>query len=164
MAEQLALSKACCLKIILPLAVAVSCGVGLQDRALAVDDVFQRAVNYVFTGEIDPKDGPQVVDRGSCIVVVPERKFNRYARYYLSRFKMDVARVSKKYAGTQVIYQLEVEGDSVIFEYLKADKSTIDYGFKSAQIPLPGNINQTERALQLIFTEQCKNDKPKSPF
>jgi len=127
-------------------------------------DVFQQAINYVFAGSIDPTDGPEIMDRKACVVLVPEPKFNRYARYYLSRFKMDVARISKKYAGSQVLYELEVEGDTVIFEYLKADKTTVDYGFKSAHIPLPGNIDQTERALALIFSEYCKAAKPKGPF
>ena len=136
----------------------------LQTRAVAGADVFQQAINYVFAGSIDPTDGPEIMDRKACVVLVPEPKFNRYARYYLSRFKMDVARISKKYAGSQVLYELEVEGDTVIFEYLKADKTTVDYGFKSAHIPLPGNIDQTERALALIFSEYCKAAKPKGPF
>ena len=154
-------------KIGLSLAVAVASIfwlVPLQTRALAGDDVFQQAVNYVFTGRIDPKDGPEIVDRKSCIVVVPEPDLDRYARYYLGRFKMDVSRMSKKYAGRQVLYELEVEGDDVILEYLKNDKTTVDFGFKSAHISLPGNIDQTERALHLIFAEHCKADKPKSPF
>ena len=161
----LALSKECCHKM-LSLAVATFFlwAVTLQNRAMAADDVFQRAVNYVFNGKIDPKDGPKIVDRESCIIVVPEARFNRYARYYLSRFKMDVARITKKYAGRQVLYELEVEGDDIIFEYLKADNTTVDYGFRSAHIPLPGNIDQTEKALKLIFAEHCKADKPKSPF
>src|SRR5947209_1445566 len=63
--------------------------------APAAEDVLQQAINYVFTGTIEPsKDGPELVDRQSCIVVVPEPKFNRYARYYLRRFKMDTSRVS----------------------------------------------------------------------
>jgi hypothetical protein len=136
----------------------------LQNRAVAADDVFQQAVNYVFTGRTDPNDGVEIVDRKSCVVVVPEPKFNRYARYYLKRFKMDVARISKKYAGAQALYELEVEGDDVVLEYLKADKTTADYGFKSAHISLPGNIDQAEKALRIIFSEFCKADKPKSPF
>src|SRR3984893_16882661 len=108
--------------------------------AIATGDLFQQAVNYVFTGRLDPSDGPQIVDRDSCIVVVPEPKFNRYARYYLSRFKMDIARIGKIYAGAQPLYELEVEGDDIIFEYLKADRTTVDYGFTSAHIPLPGEI------------------------
>ena len=133
-------------------------------QAVVEDDVFQQAINYIFTGRIDPKDGPDIVDRKSCIVVVPEPNLNRYARYYLKRFKMDVARISKKYAGRQILYELEVEGDDVILEYLKADKTTVDFGFKSAHISLPGNIDQTEKALHLVFAEHCKADKPKSPF
>jgi hypothetical protein len=136
----------------------------LQTRAMTEDDVFQQAINYVFTGRIDPKDGPEIVDQKSCIVVIPEPDLNRYARYYLNRFKMDVSRISKKYAGRQVFYELEVEGDDVVLEYLKADKTTVNFGFKSAHISLPGNIDQTERALHLIFAEHCKADRPKSPF
>ena len=160
------LSKECCHKLALSLAVATFFvwAVGVRNLAVAADDVFQRAVNYVFTGKIDPQDGPKIVDRESCIVVVPEPKFNRYARYYLNRFKMDVARITKKYAGRQVLYELEVEGDDIIFEYLKADNATIDYGFKSAHISLPGDIDQTEKALHLIFAEHCKAEKPKPPF
>ena len=127
-------------------------------------DLFQQAVNYVFTGRLDPSDGPQIVDRDSCIVVVPEPKFNRYARYYLIRFKMDTARISKIYAGAQTLYELEVEGDDIIFEYLKADRTTVDYGFTSAQIPLPGEIGPTKKALALISSQFCRLDKPKIPF
>jgi len=77
---------------------------------------------------------------------------------------MDAARISKKYSGAQTLYQLEVEGDDVLLEYLKIDKTTVDYGFKSAHISLPGNIDQTEKAIRIIFGEHCKAEKPKSPF
>ena len=138
--------------------------VPLQTSALSEDDVFQQAINYIFTGRIDPKDGPEIVDPKTCIVVVPEPDLNRYARYYLNRFKMDVSRISKKYAGRQVLYELEVEGDDVILEFLKADKATVNFGFKSAHISLPGNIDRTEKALHLVFDGHCKADQPKSPF
>src|SRR2546421_8148931 len=71
----------------------------LQLRAMAEDDVFQHAVNYVFTGRVDPQDSPEIADRKSCIVVVSDPKNKRYIRYYLSRFKMDVSRISKTYSG-----------------------------------------------------------------
>jgi hypothetical protein len=135
-----------------------------QARAAAEDDVLQQAVNYVFTGRIDPEDSPEIVDRKSCVVVVPEPKLKRYARYYLTRFKMDVARVSKKYSGHDVSYELEVEGDSVLLEFLKPDKTTVDYGFKSAHISLPGNIDRAEKALALIFADYCKVERPRTPF
>jgi hypothetical protein len=128
----------------------------VQSRAAAAEDRFQHAVNYVFTGKVDPPNGPEIVDRNSCIILVPEPKFNRYARYHLSRFKMETARISKKYAGSQTLYELEVEGDDVILEYLKADKTTVDYGFRSAHISLPGDPDQTDKALALIFSQYCK--------
>jgi hypothetical protein len=130
----------------------------------AAEDRFQQAVNYVFSGKVDPANGPEIVDRQSCVVLVPEPKFNRYARYYLSRFKMETARISKKYAGSQTLYQLEVEGDDVVLEYLKADRTTADYGFRSAHISLPGDPDQTDKALALIFSQFCKTEKPRSPF
>jgi|SRR5262249_903610 len=128
------------------------------------EDLLQEAINYVFAGRIDAIDGPEIVDRKACVVVVPEPRFNRYARYYLSRFKMEGSRISKKYAGSQTFYELEVEGDDVIFEYLKPDKRTVDYGFRSAHIALPGDIAQTEKALALIFSQYCKREAPKGPF
>ena len=91
-------------------------------------------------------------------------KFKRFARYYLGRFKMDQSRISKKYSGHDVSYELEVEGDGVVLEFLKSDKTTVDYGFKSAHIALPGNIDRTEKALALIFAEYCRAEKPKTPF
>ena len=155
-------------KFRLSLAIAVAAflwTIDLQARAVPEDDdVFEQAVNYVFTGRIDPQAGPEIVDRKSCVVVVPVPKFGGYARYYLTRFKMDEARISNKYSGREISYELEVDGDEVLVEYLKIDKTTVDYGFKSAHISLPGNIDQTKKALRLIFAEYCKADKPKSPF
>jgi hypothetical protein len=136
----------------------------LQHRALAEDDVFQKAVNYVFTGKIDPRDGPEITDRKLCVVMVPDVKFKRYIRYYLGRFKMDASRISKIYSGSQVSYELEVGGDDTIVEYVNIDRTTVDFGLKSTHISLPGNIDQTERALHLIFDEYCKAEKPKPPF
>jgi hypothetical protein len=154
-------------KFRLSLAIAVASflwTITLQTRAVPEDDVFQQAVNYVFTGKIDPQAGPEIVDRKSCVVVVPHPKFGGYARYYLTRLKMDDARISNKYSGREISYELEVAGDDVLVEYLKIDKTTVDYGFKSAHISLPGNIDQTKKALRLIFAEYCKGDQPKSPF
>jgi hypothetical protein len=162
---RLALSSGTCLKSCSAVAVAFFLWfVAPQAQAATEDDRFQQAVNYVFTGSIDPKDAPEIVDRKSCVVMVPDRKFKRYARYYLGRFKMDTARISKKYSGPQILYELEVEGDDVVLEFVSLDKTTVAYGFKSAHISLPGNFDQTEKALQIIFSEFCKPDKPKAPF
>jgi hypothetical protein len=136
----------------------------LQNRAEAADDVFQQAVNYVFTGRIDPPNAPEIVDRSACIVVVPDTKFKRYIRYYLKRFKMDASRINKTYSGSQALYELEVGGDDIVVEFLNLDKTTVDFGLKTAHISLPGNIDQEERALRRIFDEYCKPEKPKLPF
>jgi hypothetical protein len=146
------------------LAIVAVLGIASPAQAEEPDRLFVQAVNYIFTGRIDPPDGPEITDAKSCIVVVPEPKFNRYARYYLNRVKLGTARISKKYAGPQVIYEWEVESDDVIFEYLKPDKKTVDYGFRSAHIALPGNVEQTERAIALIYSKYCKQDQQKGPF
>jgi hypothetical protein len=151
----------------LALALALTCCLAMfggQNGATGADDRFQQAVDYVFTGKLEPQNGPEIVDRKSCVVLVPEPRYNRYARYYLRRFKMDTARISKKYAGSQTLYELEVEGDDVLLEYLKADRSTVEYGFRSAHISLPGDPDQTEKALALISSQYCKLEKPRSPF
>ena len=138
--------------------------VSLQTPALSEADVFQQAVNYVFTGSIDPQDGPEIVDRKSCVIVLRDPKFNRYIRYYLSRFNMDGAIFGKKYSGARPYYELDVKGDDVVIEYLNPDKKTVVQGYRSAQIPLPGDIDQTQKALRIIFTDHCKAEKPKAPF
>lgn len=125
--------------------------------------LFQQAVNFVFTGRIDPTDGPDIVDRPGCVVVMPDPRNNRYARYHLGRFKMDSARYNKRYSGATTLYDLDVQGDDVILEYLAPDKKTVNQAYKTAQIPLPGNFDQTQKALQII-SQSCKAESPKAPF
>jgi hypothetical protein len=138
--------------------------VSLQQVAANETDLFQEAVNYVFTGMTDPSDVPEIVDRKSCIVLMRDPKYKRYIRYHLKRFKMDTANFSKIYAGSRTLYSLEVAGDDVILEYLDMDKTTVSQAYKSAQIPLPGNFDQTQKALKIIFTNYCKADQLETPF
>jgi hypothetical protein len=135
--------------------------VPLQIRALAESDPLQKAVNYLFTGRNDPQDAPEILDRKSCVVVVPLPKSKQSIRYYLGRFKMDTAFINKTYAGSETIYSLDVKGAEVIVEYLNPGKSTVLHGHKSAQISLPGDIDQTNKALALIAS-LCRNSKPRS--
>jgi hypothetical protein len=135
-----------------------------QNQAAAADDLFQNAVNYVFTGRVDPPQAPEIVDRKACIVVLRDPKYDRYIRYYLSRFRMDTADFTKTYAGSQVLYDLEVDSESVLLEYLDMDKTTVTRAYKSAHISLPGNIEQTRKALNIIFSDFCKTQKQQDPF
>ena len=135
----------------------------LSDRVTAEADLFQEAVNYVFTGRTNPQDAPEIVDRKSCIMVMRDPKYPRFIRYYLGRFKMDAAVFNKIYAGSQTLYDLEVQSDDVLVEYLNIDKATVAQGYKSAHIPLPGNIEQTQKALKIIV-DRCKADQPTTPF
>ena len=135
-----------------------------HDPAAAEDDLLQKAINYVFTGEVDPKDAPEIVDRKSCAVVVPDPKEKRFIRYYLTRLRLDDPNIDSTYAGRQVHYQLDVESGTIVLEYLGLDKTTVLNGYKSAQISLPGDIDQTKKAIALIAA-RCKQDSaPKLPF
>jgi hypothetical protein len=129
----------------------------------AENDVLQQAVNYVFLGRVDPPEGAELVDRKECVVIAPDVRFKRYVRYYLGRFKLDAARFNKRYSGARTLYDLDVQGDDVILEYLAPDKTTVLHGQRSAQIPLPGDIVPTQKALQII-SESCKVEGPKAPF
>ena len=132
--------------------------VSLQIWALAEDDPLQKAVNYLFTGRNDPQDAPEILDRKLCVVVVSDPKFKQPIRYSLGRFKMDTAFINKTYAGSETIYSLEVKGAEVIVEYLDLGKTTVLHANKSAQISLPGDIDQTNKALALIAS-LCRNGK-----
>ncbi|MGZ5804308.1 MAG: hypothetical protein ACXWJW_15500 [Xanthobacteraceae bacterium] len=138
--------------------------VALPAGAARADDIFQQAINYVFTGSIDPKPAPEIVDPKLCVVVVPDPNFKRFARYHMSRFKMNTSLIGKKYSGTRTLYELDVSGDDTILEYLGTDKTTVLEAFKSAQIPLPGDIDRTQKALNIIFADHCKPEQEKTPF
>ena len=137
--------------------------VPLQICVLAEDDPLQKAVNYLFTGRNDPQDAPKILDRKSCVVVVPDPKSKQPTRYYLGRFRMDTAFINTTYAGSETVYSLDVKGAEVIVEYLDLGKSTVLHGHKSAHISLPGDIDQTHKALELI-ANLCRNGKPKAQF
>ena len=132
--------------------------------ARAATDTFQRAVNYVLTGEVDAQNPPNIIDRNNCVVVMRDPKYDRYIRYYLRRFQMDTALFDKRYAGSRLSYVLDVKGDGVILEYLSADQKTVAQAYRSAQIPLPGDIDQTQKALKIIFSQFCQAEKPQAPF
>jgi hypothetical protein len=133
-------------------------------RESAKEGVFQKAVNYVFTGKVDPKPGVEIVDPKACVVVMRDRKFKRYIRYYLKRFKMDVALFTKKYSGSRVFHELHVKGDDIVIEYLDPDRTTVRQAYRTAKIALPGDIEQTRKALNIIFTGPCKPEKEQAPF
>jgi hypothetical protein len=132
-------------------------------RAGARDDLLQKAFNYVFTGTVDPKDTPDIVDLAACAVVVADPRYPRFIRYYFGRIRPDNSRISKDYAGRKTLYRLEIESDTTVIEYLTADKTGVTQSFRSAQIDLPGDIEQTQKALKVI-ADRCKGDGSKSPF
>ena len=143
-------------------AAALLASIVLHPQASAETDRLQQAITYVFTGSIDPQDTVEIADRKLCVVVVSEPDRNRLARYYLSRFKPERFRFEKRYVGRTPTYQLYVEGDDDVVEFLNAERAVL-HGHRTARFPLPGDIDQTQRALQLI-AEECKPEKPKPLF
>jgi hypothetical protein len=134
----------------------------LQPHAFAETDRLQQAITYVFTGSIEPQSRIEIVDRKPCVVVVAEPENNRSVRYYPSRFKPERFRFETRYVGRTPTYQLYVEGDQDVVEFLNPDM-TVSHGHRTARIAAPGDVDQTKRALQLI-AEECKPDKPKPLF
>lgn len=129
------------------------------------DDLLQKAINYVFTGTVAPDNAPEITDRASCTVVVPDPKWKRFIRYDVSRLQLDNPRIGQTYVGRQANYQLDVESDKVIVEYLGADKKTVTNGYRSTQIPLPGDdIDRTRKAMQLIAGLCKPGGATKLPF
>jgi hypothetical protein len=76
---------------------------------------------------------------------------------------LNSARFTKRYSGARTLYDLEVEGDDVILEYLTPDKRTVMQGYRTAHILLPGDIEPTQKALQII-SDKCKAESPRIPF
>ncbi len=147
-------------------AIAVAAMVGLvpmHSQSVAEDDVLEKAINYLFTAKTDPSDGLEFVDRKSCAVLVSDRKNKRFAKYYLSRFHMDDSSIIKRYAGSHVLYQLEVRGDDTIVEYTNLDKTTVIQAYDSAQIPLPGTLEEIRKSIKII-SSACKPENVKAPF
>jgi hypothetical protein len=132
--------------------------------ATAEDDLLQKAVNYVLTGTVDPPNQPEISDRKSCAVVMPDPRTKRLVRYYLGRMALDDPRIDSTYAGRQATYQLDVESDKVVVEYLAVDTKAVVNGYRSAQIPLPGDIDRTRKALALIAARCKPEDATKLPF
>jgi len=140
------------------------CTVSFPEYSLAEVDLFQQALNYVFTGDLAPQHAPEIVDRESCIVIMPDTKTGGFVRYYMARFRMEDALFNKIYSGSEVRYALDVKGNDTIIEYLSSDKRTVTQRYRSAQIPLPGDIDQTQKAFRIIFADYCKPKKSKGPF
>ncbi len=144
------------------IAVMVLASIVVPTRAFSESEKLRQAITYVFTGSIEPHDTIEIVDPKLCVVTVSEPDRNRSVRYYLSRFNPDTFRFEKRYVGRTPTYQLYVEGDEDVVEFLNPDK-TVSHGHRTARFALPGDIDQSERALRVI-ADECKPDKPKPLF
>jgi len=59
--------------------------------------------------------------------------------------------------GTRNLNTIEIS-DKTVVEYLSPDTKAVTAGYKSAQVSLPGNIDRTRKALDLI-AQRCKRDE-----
>jgi len=94
-----------------------------QIHALAEDDSLQKAVNYLFRGRNDPQDAPEILDRKSCVVVVPDSKSKQTIRYYLGRFRMDTA--FEQYPGVKEAAGRTTEAQSGVLRYARSQHRTL---------------------------------------
>ncbi len=134
----------------------------LHMPASAETDRLRQAITYIFTGSIEPQENIEVADGTPCVVIVSEPDRNRISRYHLRRFKPETFRFEQRYVGRTPTYQLYVEGDEDVIEFLSSDRS-VSHSHRTARFALPGDIDQSRRALRLI-SEQCKPEKPKPLF
>jgi hypothetical protein len=148
--------KAFAIAVLLPVSVL------LHMPAFADAGRLQQAINYVFTGDIAAQPNIEIADGNLCVVVVSEPERNRVSRYHLRRFKPETFRFEQRYVGRTPTYQLYVEGDEDVIEFLNPDRS-VSHSHRTARFALPGDIDQSRRALRLI-SEQCKPEKPKPLF
>jgi len=122
---------------------------GWAVSAMAGDDAFKQAVNYVFSGNVDgktPQLATSIVDENRCIISV-ETPGNSWL-YYLKEIRLDKIMIDKTNS------RISFEGDGTIVEHTfdflpKVDKNN------SNSIMLRGDVERTKDALKLIFTKYC---------
>ena len=117
--------------------------------AISEDDEFKRAVNYVFSGNIEgrtPQLLSSIVDENKCIISV-ETPGNSWV-YYMKEIKPDSIVID------QDNRKISFEGDSTIVEHTFEGLPRIDKDNKNT-ITLRGDIERTKDALKVIFTKYC---------
>jgi len=117
--------------------------------AMAGDDAFKQAVNYVFSGNVEGKT-PQlvisIVDENRCIVSV-ETPGNSWL-YYLKEIRLDKIMIDKTNS------RISFEGDGTIVEHTFDFLPKVDKDNKNS-IMLRGDAGRTREALNLILTKYC---------
>ena len=117
--------------------------------AMAGDDAFKQAVNYVFSGNVEGKT-PQlvtsIVDENRCVISV-ETPGNSWL-YYLKEIKLDKIMIDKTNS------RISFEGDGTIVEHTFDFLPNVDKD-SSNSIMLRGDVERTKDALKLIFTKYC---------
>jgi hypothetical protein len=131
-----------CLAILM----AATTGVG---AAIAEDDEFKQAINYVFSGNIEgrtPQLLSSILDENNCIVSV-ETPGNSWV-YYMKEIKPNSVVIDEHNR------KISFEGDNTIVEHTFEGLPKVEKDNKNS-ITLRGDIEQTKDALKLIFTKYC---------
>ena len=117
--------------------------------AMAGDDAFKQAVNYVFSGNVEGKT-PQlvtsIVDENRCIVSV-ETPGNSWL-YNLKEIRPDKTVIDETNG------RISFEGDGTIVEHTFDFLPKVDKDNKNS-IMLRCDAERTKDALMLIFTKYC---------
>jgi len=117
--------------------------------AMAGDDAFRQAVNYVFSGNVDgktPQLATSIVDESRCIISV-ETPGNSFL-YYLKEIRPGSITIDE-HTG-----KISFEGDSTVVEHTFEQLPKVDRDNKGS-ITLRGDIERTRNALKLIFSKYC---------
>ena len=117
--------------------------------ASSEDDEFKRAVNYVFSGNVEGRT-PQllstIVDQENCIISV-ETPGNSWV-YYLKEIKPDSVMIDEHSR------KISFEGDNTVVEHSFEGLPKVEKDNKNS-IMLRGDIERTKDALKLILTKYC---------
>ena len=122
---------------------------GWAVSAMAGDDAFKQAVNYVFSGNVDgktPQLATSIVDESRCIISV-ETPGNSWL-YYLKEMRPDKIMIDENNG------RISFEGDGTIVEHTFDFLPKVDKDNKNS-IMLRGDAGRTREALNLILTKYC---------
>jgi hypothetical protein len=139
--------------------------VSVATISAAEDDIFQQAINYVFLGNVkgEPFLGIRIIsaDKNTC-AVVQEEMIGSNSGYVVVQNKFFLKKITAmEFKPFTPHAALAIEGDETIVERIDSNRRVTN--FKHWQIPLPGNVERSRRAVNRVFSEYCMPEK-RMPF
>ena len=135
--------------------------------AVSDDDVLQKALNYIFRGDIGAP-GVSIVDRKACVVKVVSMGGGLEQTFFLRAVKS--ARIENQLRqttyGPQYRPVISLEGDGTVMEETvwPGTKSAETSRTKKTAISIIGDVERTQNALHLVVSDFCQPEASKLPF